>query len=128
MPTTYESSLRTSIIADASGVFIDTWGEAIVRRIEGSLSSTETINAVVEFDKEDEGQPFEYEQPQGEQIIRRGLLEVVATQDIERTDKFVIDGEVWSARRIQSRDDGLKTVTIVLTEGQTSRTSRARAS
>lgn len=128
MPTTYESTLRSQLATDAATV-IDTWGEAVTRRLLGAAGTTETINAVVDQDKETESQPDDYERPEGQQIRREIMLEVLATQDIDRRDTFVIGadgGEVWSVRRIRSRDDGMKTVYLVLVEGQTSRMTRNR--
>lgn len=129
MPTRYESTTRGQIRDDAD-TFLDEWGESVVRRIGGSAQQLETIQAIVDLDDEMgngmDGDGIDPDNPKGRRVRRSVIFDVKHDTTLEEEDTIVYAEQVWSLKRIVSRDDGMKTYAGSRVEGGSSKVARVR--
>lgn len=98
--------------------------ETVIRRIGGSSTATEPVEAVVELDEPGGG--FRSDQ-QGQRTELAGYLELAAGQANSGLDKWVINGEVFKqSGEATSKDGGSQTVRITRRIGRTAAEPKVR--
>ena len=119
--------LQARIAADAANLFLGadsgrlgSFMQTISRNPAGVTASAVSVSAIVDLDDEESAQGMQIEDERGRRITRHGRLElstdvtVLVSEEGRNCDTFTIDGELWTALRVEGRDgiDGLQTVII----------------
>ncbi len=135
-------SLKDQIAADSSAVFLDAvdgFAYLITRRIKGDVGNTETVTAIVDWDKEigtneKDGDGVNQQNKHGRRNRRSVSLDMSLSVEINAgstPDEFVLDdgnGDtvVVKVERVHDRDieGAMQTVLCVVVEGISSRQSR----
>lgn len=130
MPTRYESITKAQLVADGDR-FVDELGETLTRLIAGDETDTESVLAIVDLDDELagglDGDSVNPDSPSGSRVSRTGVLEMLASQEVLRTDIYRRStGERWSVVRVAARDDGMQSVFIRRVDGGTSKRTRVK--
>lgn len=106
--------------------------QTIIRRIGGSESRTESVEAIVSFDQNDIAKiataaGITVDGERGRYSEARGLIEIAADQEAKSVDTWVIDGAVY--KQVGSEvggDGGSKTIVIGQRIGKVARQPKTR--
>lgn len=127
-------TLASQIVSDVETVFLNTddFAEEITHYPLGELLSETTITAIVDLTDEIKSPASggsvkeDPRGPAGQRIYRNCRLHVAATLSIDDRDKFLINDQTWSVKRIAGRDSGMLVVWLTRAEPIAARGPRIR--
>lgn len=114
------SDFEDQLIADATGVFLDTeaFGKSVTQYPRGNKDDPQTVACV--FDETGlpgsgrvRGDAEAKSDASGQRTRNNATLQLLASVTTDETDRWLIDGELWESVRPLSRDAAMQAWAIV---------------
>ena len=129
-------TLAAQIALDVSAVFLETddFAQTITHYPEDDRESGESVVAVFDLDQLEggggvDGEGRRIHSDANSTIREAGVVECATTVDVttgrtQRNSTFLIDGEIWQAKRILSKDTDMQSVLVIRIASKITRRTR----